>query len=39
MKRRIDQLLVERGFAESRQKAQALLLAGQVLVEEQKVDK
>jgi 23S rRNA (cytidine1920-2'-O)/16S rRNA (cytidine1409-2'-O)-methyltransferase len=39
MKRRIDQLLVERGFAESRHKAQALLLAGQVLVEEQKIEK
>ncbi len=39
MKRRIDQLLVERGFAESRQKAQALLLAGQVLVAGQKVEK
>jgi 23S rRNA (cytidine1920-2'-O)/16S rRNA (cytidine1409-2'-O)-methyltransferase len=38
-KRRIDQLLVERGFAESRHKAQALLLAGQVLVDEQKVEK
>ena len=31
MKRRIDLLLVERGFAESRHKAQALLLAGQIL--------
>lgn len=39
MKRRIDLLLVERGFAESRHKAQALLLAGQVLVGEQKVEK
>jgi len=39
MKLRIDQLLTERGLAESRQKAQALLLAGQVLVDEQKVDK
>jgi 23S rRNA (cytidine1920-2'-O)/16S rRNA (cytidine1409-2'-O)-methyltransferase len=39
MKRRIDQLLVERGFAESRHKAQALLLAGYVLVQEQKVEK
>jgi len=39
MKRRIDQLLVDRGFAESRQKAQALLLAGQVLVKNQKVEK
>jgi len=39
MKRRIDLVLVERGFAESRHKAQALLLAGQVLVQEQKVEK
>jgi 23S rRNA (cytidine1920-2'-O)/16S rRNA (cytidine1409-2'-O)-methyltransferase len=39
MKRRIDQLLVDRGFAESRHKAQALLLAGQILVKEQKVEK
>jgi 23S rRNA (cytidine1920-2'-O)/16S rRNA (cytidine1409-2'-O)-methyltransferase len=36
---RIDRLLVERGFAETRQKAQALILAGQVLVDEQKVEK
>jgi 23S rRNA (cytidine1920-2'-O)/16S rRNA (cytidine1409-2'-O)-methyltransferase len=39
MKRRIDQILVERGIAESRHKAQALLLAGSVLVNEQKIDK
>jgi 23S rRNA (cytidine1920-2'-O)/16S rRNA (cytidine1409-2'-O)-methyltransferase len=39
MKRRVDQVLVERGHADSRQKARALLLAGQVLVEEQKVTK
>jgi 23S rRNA (cytidine1920-2'-O)/16S rRNA (cytidine1409-2'-O)-methyltransferase len=39
MKKRIDVLLVERGLAESRQKAQALLLAGQVLAGEQKVEK
>jgi 23S rRNA (cytidine1920-2'-O)/16S rRNA (cytidine1409-2'-O)-methyltransferase len=39
MKRRIDLVLVERGFAESRHKAQALLLAGSVLVEEQKIEK
>jgi len=39
MKRRIDQLLMENGLAESRHKAQALLLAGQVLVDEQKVEK
>ena len=39
MKRRIDQLLVERRIAESRHKAQALLLAGRVLVNEQKIEK
>jgi 23S rRNA (cytidine1920-2'-O)/16S rRNA (cytidine1409-2'-O)-methyltransferase len=39
MKRRIDLVLVERGFAESRHRAQALLLAGQVLVQEQKIEK
>jgi 23S rRNA (cytidine1920-2'-O)/16S rRNA (cytidine1409-2'-O)-methyltransferase len=38
-RRRIDQLLVERGFTESRHKAQALLLAGKVLVNEQKIEK
>lgn len=39
MKKRADLLLVERGCAETRQKAQALLLAGQVLVGGQKVTK
>lgn len=39
MKRRIDQLLVERGIAESWHKAQALLLAGRILVNEQKIEK
>jgi 23S rRNA (cytidine1920-2'-O)/16S rRNA (cytidine1409-2'-O)-methyltransferase len=38
-KQRIDQLLVERGMVESRQKAQALILAGQVLVNKQKAQK
>jgi len=40
MKReRIDKLLVERGFVESRTKAQALIMAGVVLVNDQRVDK
>ncbi|MCZ2073686.1 MAG: TlyA family RNA methyltransferase [Bryobacterales bacterium] len=38
-KQRIDQLLVERGFAESREKARALILAGQVIVGGARVDK
>lgn len=38
-KRRLDQLLVDRGLAETREKAQALILAGWVLVEGQKIDK
>src|SRR5215831_8602221 len=39
MKKRIDQLLVERGLAESREKAKALLLAGSVRVSGQRADK
>ena len=39
MKFRLDKLLVERGLAGSRERAQALILAGRVLVEEQKVEK
>jgi len=36
---RIDKLLVERGLAESRTKAQAMVMAGVVLVDEQRVEK
>ena len=36
---RIDKLLVEKGLAESRTKAQAMIMAGVVLVAEQRVDK
>lgn len=36
---RIDLLLVERGLAESREKAQAMILSGEVLADQQKVDK
>jgi 23S rRNA (cytidine1920-2'-O)/16S rRNA (cytidine1409-2'-O)-methyltransferase len=40
MKReRIDRLLVERGLAPSRTRAQALIMAGKVLVDDQRVDK
>lgn len=38
-KERVDILLVERGMAESRAKAQALILAGQVVAGDQRVDK
>jgi len=38
-KLRIDLLLVERGFVQSRERARALILAGRVLANEQKVDK
>ena len=38
-KARIDILLVERGLAQSRERARALILAGRVLVNEQKIDK
>lgn len=38
-KMRVDLLLVERGLVPSRERARALILAGRVLVSEQKVDK
>src|SRR5262249_42591719 len=39
MKVRIDKLLVERGVVPSRERAQAMVLAGRVLVDGQKVEK
>ena len=38
-KLRLDKLLVDQGLAASRERAQALILAGRVLVEEQKITK
>jgi 23S rRNA (cytidine1920-2'-O)/16S rRNA (cytidine1409-2'-O)-methyltransferase len=39
LKVRIDKLLVDRGLAASRERAQALILAGKVLVDDQKLEK
>ena len=39
MKVRLDKILVDRGLAASRERAQALILAGKVLVDEQKIEK
>ena len=39
MKIRLDKLLVDRGLAASRERAQALILAGKVLVDDQKLEK
>jgi 23S rRNA (cytidine1920-2'-O)/16S rRNA (cytidine1409-2'-O)-methyltransferase len=38
-KERIDKLLTDRGFAESRAKAQAMIMAGVVLVDEKRIEK
>jgi 23S rRNA (cytidine1920-2'-O)/16S rRNA (cytidine1409-2'-O)-methyltransferase len=39
MKTRLDKLLVDRGLVASRERAQALILAGKVLVDDQKLEK
>jgi len=39
VKVRLDKLLVDRGLAASRERAQALILAGKVLVDDQKLEK
>ena len=39
MKVRLDQFVFEEGYTESRQRAQALIMAGVVYVNNQKVDK
>ena len=38
-KQRLDVLLTEQGYFESRSKAQAVIMAGEVLVDDQKIDK
>ena len=39
MKERLDVILVRQGFAKSREKAKALLMAGSVFVDNQREDK
>ena len=39
IKKRLDVLLTEQGYADTRSKAQAIIMAGQVYVEGQKADK
>ena len=39
MKKRLDVLLVEKGFFESREKAKAVIMSGCVYVNNQKADK
>ncbi|MEC8387691.1 MAG: S4 domain-containing protein, partial [Pseudomonadota bacterium] len=38
-KKRLDQILVERGLAESRTRAQALIMAGKVFTDNRRLDK
>ena len=38
MKKRLDILVTERGLAESREKAKALIMAGQIYVDNQKAE-
>ena len=38
-KKRLDVMLFEKGFAESREKARAIIMAGKVYVDNQKIDK
>ncbi|MEE3333925.1 MAG: TlyA family RNA methyltransferase [Ruminococcus sp.] len=39
MKKRLDILVFERGFAESREKAKAIIMSGEIYVDNQKADK
>ena len=39
MKKRLDILVYENGFTDSREKAKAVIMAGQVYVDNQKADK
>ena len=39
IKKRLDVLLVEQGYADTRTKAQAIIMSGQVYVQGQKADK
>ena len=39
MKKRLDVLVFEKGFAESREKAKAIIMAGSIFVDNQKADK
>ena len=39
IKKRLDVLLTEQGYADTRSKAQAIIMSGQVYVDGQKADK